>query len=78
MAQDAANAAFFGPAKRAGHFMFDLAGYLVHRLALGGVSVTATGHDTLAASEDFFSYRRNTLEGVRDYGRGLSAISLRG
>jgi purine-nucleoside/S-methyl-5'-thioadenosine phosphorylase / adenosine deaminase len=78
VAQDAANAAFFGPAKRAGHFMFDLAGYLVHRLALAGVSVTATGHDTLAASEDFFSYRRNTLEGVRDYGRGLSAISLRG
>ena len=78
VAQDAANAAFFCPAKRAGHFMFDLAGYLVHRLALAGVSVTATGHDTLAASEDFFSYRRNTLQGVRDYGRGLSAISLRG
>ncbi len=78
VAQDAANAAFFCPAKRAGHFMFDLAGYLVHRLALAGVTVTATGHDTLAASEDFFSYRRNTLQGVRDYGRGLSAISLRG
>jgi YfiH family protein len=78
VAQDAANAAFFDPAKRAGHFMFDLAGYLVHRLALAGVTVNATGHDTLAASEDFFSYRRNTLQGVRDYGRGLSAISLRG
>jgi len=45
---------------------------------LAGVTVNATGHDTLAASEDFFSYRRNTLQGVRDYGRGLSAISLRG
>ena len=43
-----------------------------------GVSVSATGHDTLAARDDFFSYRRNTLQGVRDYGRGLSAIALRG
>ena len=41
-----------------------------------GVAVTATGHDTLTATEDFFSYRRNTLSGVRDYGRGLSAIAL--
>ena len=31
---------------------------------------------TLAATDDFFSYRRNTLQGVRDYGRGLSAIAL--
>jgi len=56
--------------------MFDLAGYLVHRIARTGVAVEATGHDTLAASEDFFSYRRNTLQGVKDYGRGLSAIAL--
>jgi len=77
-AQDKANAAFFRPAQRVGHFMFDLAGYLVHRLTQSGVAVNATGHDTLAATEDFFSYRRNTLDGVRDYGRGLSAVALRG
>ena len=58
--------------------MFDLAGYLVRRLTLAGVTVSATGHDTLASTEDFFSYRRNTLQGVRDYGRGLSALALRG
>jgi YfiH family protein len=78
LAQDEANATFFRPAARAGHFMFDLSGYLVHRLTVAGVSVSATGHDTLAATEDFFSYRRNTLQGVRDYGRGLSAVALRG
>ncbi|MBM3648805.1 MAG: peptidoglycan editing factor PgeF [Alphaproteobacteria bacterium] len=78
LAQDAANAEFFRPARRAGHFMFGLAGYLLRRLALAGVTASATGHDTLAASEDFFSYRRNTLQGVRDYGRGLSAVALRG
>jgi YfiH family protein len=78
LAQDAANAAFFRKAPRAGHFLFDLPGYLAHRIAEAGVAVSATGHDTLSASDDFFSYRRNTLEGVRDYGRGLSAITLRG
>jgi YfiH family protein len=76
LAQDEANAAFFRAAPRAGHSLFDLAGYLVHRIGRAGVAVEATGHDTLAASDDFFSYRRNTLQGVRDYGRGLSAIAL--
>ncbi len=76
LAQDEANSAFFRTASRAGHFMFDLPGYLVHRIARNGVAVAATGHDTLSATEDFFSYRRNTLQGVRDYGRGLSAIAL--
>jgi YfiH family protein len=76
LTQDEANAAFFRTAPRAGHFLFDLAGYLTHRIGKVGVAVEATGHDTLAATEDFFSYRRNTLQGVRDYGRGLSAIAL--
>ena len=75
-AQDDANAVFFRAAPRQGHFLFDLAGYLVRRLALAGVAADATGHDTLANATDFFSYRRNTLTGVRDYGRGLSAIAL--
>jgi YfiH family protein len=76
LAQDESNARFFAKAPRAGHFLFDLAGYLTRRLQLAHVAGRATGHDTLAAKEDFFSYRRNTLEGVRDYGRGLSAIAL--
>ena len=76
--QDQANGAFFKVAPRAGHFIFDLAGYLVQRIARAGVAAQATRHDTLSGTEDFFSYRRNTLQGVRDYGRGLSAIALRG
>ena len=35
LAQDEANDAFFRTAPRAGHFLFDLAGYLAHRIALG-------------------------------------------
>lgn len=76
LVQDEANGVFFRTAPREGHFLFDLAGYLARRLARAGVPAAATGHDTLAASDDFFSYRRNTLNGVRDYGRGLSAIAL--
>ena len=78
LAQDAGYERFFKKSPRAGHFIFDLAGYLLARLARAEVAASATGHDTLAAPEDFFSYRRNTLQGVRDYGRGLSAIALRG
>ena len=74
--RDDGDGAFFRPAPRAGHFLFDLAGYLARRIARAGVAVEATGHDTLAGEADFFSYRRNTLKGVRDYGRGLSAIAL--
>ena len=67
---------FFRP-PALGHFLFDLAGYLARRLAQAGVAGSATGHDTLAGADDFFSYRRNTLSGMRDYGRGLSAITLK-
>jgi polyphenol oxidase len=76
--QDEANARFFRPAPRAGHFLFDLPGYICGRVGKAEVAVEATGHDTLAAPDDFFSYRRNTLQGVKDYGRGLSAIALEG
>ncbi len=76
LARDESDGAFFRAAPRAGHFLFDLAGYLARRIAKAGVAAEATGHDTLAGEADFFSYRRNTLKGVRDYGRGLSAIAL--
>lgn len=75
--QDATNAAFFSASRRAGHYMFDLPGYLARRLRLLGVAVVEdSGHDTLGNERQFFSYRRNTLGGVKDYGRGLSAIML--
>ncbi len=77
IAQDETNAAFFSASRRAGHYMFDLPGYLLRRLRLLGVAtVEDSGHDTLGNERQFFSYRRNTLKGVKDYGRGLSAIML--
>jgi len=75
--QDQANARFFAPGQRESKLQFDLPGYLVHRLSLLNLaSVEATGHDTQAQEDDFFSYRRTTLRGEKDYGRLLSAIAL--
>lgn len=70
-------ASLFTPSHRDRHYMFDLAGYVHRRLAalgLGAIEVLA--EDTASDAEHFFSYRRTTLAGGRDYGRGLSAIAL--
>jgi copper oxidase (laccase) domain-containing protein len=62
---------------RAGHFMFDLPGYIEHRLAQAGIGTVQQAHyDTVAEEERFFSYRRSCLRGEHAYGRGLSAIVL--
>ena len=75
--QSADNDAFFCPAKRASHFMFDLKGYVARRLARSGVDrVMCLPCDTCAEEERFFSYRRACQRGEKDYGRGLSVIFL--
>ncbi|MGH6959055.1 MAG: peptidoglycan editing factor PgeF [Dongiaceae bacterium] len=75
--QDADNARFFIASTRAGHFMFDLPGYVASRLArLGLGSIDDVHCDTCAEADLFFSYRRTTLQGEPDYGRGLSVIAL--
>ena len=79
MEADAANEDLFRPARRPGHAMFDLAGYVVRRLMAANLGyVAATGRDTCAEADVFFSYRRTVLEGGQAYGRGLSLIALRG
>jgi len=71
------NGDFFRPARRSGHFLFDLPGYVARRLeSMNLAAVEALPFDTLSDDARFFSYRRNTLGGKRDYGRGLSAIVL--
>ena len=76
-AADRDSGSFFGPAARAGHLMFDLPGYIAHRLVrLGLAAVERVPHDTAADEALFFSYRRACLRGEPDYGRGLAAIAL--
>lgn len=75
LAEGPENAQFFVPSSRDGHQMFDLPGYLGKKLrTLKLASATVLPRDTCAESDAFFSYRRATLTGEPDYGRGLSAI----
>ncbi|NQV82433.1 MAG: peptidoglycan editing factor PgeF [Rhodospirillales bacterium] len=75
-AADPANRAFFAASSRPGHFQFDLPGYVGNALAGLGIAFETTGEDTCSDEHRFFSYRRATHRGEKDYGRGLSAILL--
>lgn len=77
LAADPANARFFAPGQRAGHALFDLAGFVVDRLQRAGVgAVEDLGHCTYADAERFYSYRRATHRAEPDYGRHVNAIAL--
>ena len=68
---------FFTPSDREGHYRFDLAGYVAHRLTSAGVgAVEPLGVCTYLPENGFFSFRRTTHAGEPDYGREISAILL--
>lgn len=75
---DPDNKRFFveGPA---GKPHFDLEAYVVHRLILAGIGeIEALNLDTYGDPDRFYSYRRATHHGEKDYGRQLSAIAIPG
>jgi YfiH family protein len=73
---DTENALFFMPSVRAGHSMFDLAGFIRQRLENAGVlMIDDIGIDTYT-DENFFSYRRSVHRKEPDYGRHVHAIVL--
>ena len=77
VAADADNARFFAPSERAGHAMFDLAGYIADRIQRAGiVEFEDLALCNYAEPERFFSYRRTTKQGEPDYGRHVNAIAL--
>lgn len=70
---------FFTPSDRGGHYRFDLAGYVAHRLTAAGVgTVEPLGVCTYPPENGYFSFRRTTHAGEPDYGRQISAIVLNG
>jgi polyphenol oxidase len=76
-AADAANARYFQGSARAGHALFDLAGYIAARLRRCGVDrIEDTGRCTYGEPAEFFSYRASTHRGEADYGRHVNAIAL--
>jgi polyphenol oxidase len=78
-AEDPASAAFFMPASRPSHALFDLAGYVAARLRRAGIPhIEDVGLCTYADPSLFFSYRRATHRAERDYGRHVNAIALTG
>jgi hypothetical protein len=75
---EAKNKDYFIPSEKPGHSMFDLPGYVLARLRATGIHrADAVRRDTCAENEFFFSYRRTTLRGEPDYGRQISAITLK-
>src|SRR5215470_11303747 len=76
-ADDVSNERFFESAPRAGHALFDLAGYIAARLARAGIGrIDDLDRCTYAEPETFFSYRRSVHRREPDYGRHLNAIAL--
>jgi YfiH family protein len=67
---------FFGPG-RAGHWQFDLEGYIAARLADAGAGmVEPLSIDTYSEDSRFYSFRRSTHRGEPTYGRQFSLIGL--
>ena len=75
--QDAAHRRFFIPASRAEHHLFDLPGLVAAKLAAAGIAhIAASPADTFTHHEQYYSYRRNTLQSVKGTGSLMSAIAL--
>jgi copper oxidase (laccase) domain-containing protein len=75
--ENAANTKYFIPSDRAGHFRFDLEGYVADRLRSAGIdNVNGLSVDTYAREAEFFSFRRATHRSEPNYGRQISVIVL--
>ena len=78
MDEDEENERFFGPGAKEDHPLFDLAGYCAFKLSKAGLrQIYIQDRDTYMLEDEFFSYRRTTHAGERDYGRQLSCIAIR-
>jgi purine-nucleoside/S-methyl-5'-thioadenosine phosphorylase / adenosine deaminase len=78
VAKDQEYAAYFIDSARVGHHYFDLTKFTTDLLLAQGLSAVETLNKcTYADAQKYFSYRRTTHAGEPDYGRQISAISLR-
>ena len=67
---------FFAPG-RAGHWQFDLPGFVEARLRAAGLAtVDRLDLDTYSDEARFYSYRRAIRRGEANYGRQFSLIAL--
>ncbi len=76
--EDTQNERFFKDGRREGKKHFDLPGYCAAKLYKEGLTrVFVKDLDTYFNEEDFFSYRRTTHRGDKDYGRQISVIMIK-
>ncbi len=75
---DGLNGKWFSSSENAGHFMFDLPGYVEAKLKASDIGTVAQiGRCTYQEQKRFFSFRRTTHRKEKDYGRQISALMLR-
>lgn len=75
--EDAETTRFFTNGATPDKYLFDLPAFGLSRLRARGVGAASwTGHCTYADEERFYSYRRTTHRGEKDYGRLVSVIRL--
>lgn len=75
------NAKWFTAGRDLQHFQFDMEGYLVEKLKKYGLTnITKSGIDTYTSEDSYFSFRRNTHQGLinspKDFPTHLSTIML--
>lgn len=68
---------FFKDSPQKNHYLFDLPAFVADRLIASHITKTEVmGRDTYQEKDQFFSYRRTTHLGEKDYGRQISIICL--
>ena len=78
LAQDKANEKFFKTSPKPGHLLFNLPGYVTHRLNLLDIkTVHDTKQDTLTNETAYFSNRRAFLKSEKGFGLHASVIVIR-
>lgn len=74
---DKNNERFFILSEKEGKPMFNLPEYVKSRLENAKINVIdSLSLDTMSNEKEFFSYRRTTIAGEKDYGRQISVITL--
>ncbi|MGL4496375.1 MAG: peptidoglycan editing factor PgeF [Beijerinckiaceae bacterium] len=77
MEADRDYAAYFSPAQKSGHAWFNLPAFIIMKLQRAGiVHAGDLALDTYADENRFYSFRRTTHRGEKDYGRLISGIAL--
>ncbi|WP_394688282.1 peptidoglycan editing factor PgeF [Hoeflea sp.] len=77
LARDTANKTYFKPSDKPGHAMFDLRQLTLDRLHASGLQAEMVNDCTYADEDSWYSYRRATHRNEPDYGRQISAITIK-